>query len=213
MVKYANIIIVGGTIAAGKSTLVEGISKNRGYFPVSELRDGDEVQEIILKKLYEGKRIHNATIQFYFIANRYKQYKEESLSKTTSILDRGIWEDWFFGLLLMSNEKESYEHFKTLWNKTIKKILGLYGSPKAYIYTKVGWEKFKERVFMRNRNAEIANFHQNEAYFKKLLDEYNNNFENLLMGWGITPITIETDNLTKEEVLEEALNKLEKIGL
>ncbi|NQZ65628.1 MAG: deoxynucleoside kinase [Mycoplasmatales bacterium] len=213
MRKEANLIIIGGTIAAGKSTLVDGISKRRGYYPVPELREGDEVQEIILKKLYEGKRIHNATIQFYFIANRYKQYKDESGGMITSILDRGIWEDWFFALLLMANEKRSYEHFKFLWKTTIKKILDIYGYPKAYIYTKVGWENFKERVFLRNRNAEVANFSQNEEYFRKLLNEYNNNFESLLKEWDIEPIIIDTNNINKDQVLEIALKELEKKGL
>ena len=71
MRKEANLIIVGGTIAAGKSTLVDGLANRRGFFPVPELRENDKVQEIILEKLYEGTRIHNATIQYYFITNRF----------------------------------------------------------------------------------------------------------------------------------------------
>lgn len=213
MRKEANLIIIGGTIAAGKSTLVEGVAKARGFTPVPELRKGDEVQKIILQKLYEGTRIHKATIQFYFIANRYMQYKYESSGLVTSILDRGIWEDWIFAILLMANEKESYQHFLHLWKSTIKKILKLYGYPKAYIYAKVDWENFKKRIFLRNRKAEISNFSKNEAYFRDLLNQYNENFENLLKEWDIEPIVIDTIKYNKDEVLEETLKQLEKKGL
>lgn len=213
MRKEANLIIIGGTIAAGKSTLVEGIAKHKGFEPVPELREGDEVQEIILQKLYQGTRIHKATVQYYFIANRYRQYKEDSGGLVTSILDRGIWEDWFFALLLMADEPKSYQHYLKLWKSTIEKILNLYGYPKAYIYVKVDWENFKKRIFARNREAEIRNFSQNEEYFKKLLTEYLNNFENLLREWDIEPITIDTAEMNKQEVLDYALNELDKRGI
>ena len=213
MVKQANLIIVGGTIAAGKSTLVDGLSKRKGFFAVPELREGDVIQEIILQKLYEGTRIHKATVQYYFIANRYEQYKEVANGHITSILDRGIWEDWFFAILLMEDEPKSYKHYIELWKSTIKKILGSYGYPKAYIYVKVNWETFKERVFSRNREAEVRNFSNNENYFKKLLNKYVSEFEVLLRDWNIEPITINTNNLNKQETLEYAIKELNKRGI
>ena len=213
MRKEANLIIVGGTIAAGKSTLVEGIALRKGFEPVPELRDGDKVQEIILNKLYEGTRIHKATVQYYFIANRYRQYKEHSTGLVTSILDRGLWEDWFFALLLMNDEPKSYKHYISLWKTTIKKILDLYGYPKAYIYAKIDWENFKKRIFNRGREAEIKNFSANKEYFRNLLNLYINDFISILNEWGIDPIVIDTAQLNKEEVLEQALMKLEKRGI
>lgn len=213
MRKEANLIIIGGTIAAGKSTLVEGLSKAKGFEPVPELREGDEVQSILLQKLYEGTRIHKATVQYYFIANRYKQYKEESGGLVTSILDRGIWEDWFFALLLMADEPKSYNHYIKLWKSTIEKILNLYGYPKAYFYVKVDWEHFKKRIFGRNRESEIKNFSANEGYFRALLNEYNENFEELLRKWEIEPIVIDTNILNPEEVVQYAIDELDKRGI
>ena len=209
----ANTIIIGGTIASGKSTLVEGLAKHKGFEPVPELREGDVVQDILLQKLYDGTRVHNETIQYYFIANRYAQYKENSGGMITTILDRGIWEDWFFALLLMDHVPKAYEHYKVLWRTTIEKIIKNHGLPKAYIYLKINWDSFKERIFSRNREAEIKNFSENESYFKKLLKEYTENFEDLLKEWGIEPITIDTAKFTKDEVLEYALKELEKRGI
>ena len=211
--KFANIIIIGGTIAAGKSTLVEGLAKRKGFEPVPELREGDIVQDIILRKLYEGTRIHQATIQYYFIANRYRQYKEHSGGLVTSILDRAIWEDWFFALLLMKDEKREYQHYIRLWKSTLSKIIELYGAPKTYIYVKVDWESFRKRIFLRGREAEIKNFSANENYFKELLKQYINNFEKLLAEWEIDTITIDTTKMNKEEVLEYALKELGKRGI
>ncbi|MCK5807153.1 MAG: deoxynucleoside kinase [Mycoplasmataceae bacterium] len=211
--QYANLIIVGGTIAAGKSTLIEGISKRKGFIPIPELREGDLVQKIILEKLYEGTRIHAATIQSYFLTNRYKQYRDSSNGLITSILDRGLWEDWFFALLLMKKEPKSYEHFKKLWKTTIENVLARFGYPKAYIYTKVNWENFKDRIFNRGREAEIENFSANKEYFRALLGEYNDNFVDLLKDFGITPIIIDTNLLTKDEVADKAVEELEKLGI
>ena len=214
MSKTANLIVVGGTIAAGKSTLVDGIAKVTGWVPVPELREGDKVQEIILEKLYEGKnRIHLATVQYYFLANRYKQYKESCGGLITSILDRAIWEDWFFAKLLMVDEPKSYEHFKELWKTTLEKIVFEYGKPKVYIYAKVNWESFKERIFLRNRETEIKNFEANKEYFKNLLDLYTNDFENLLEEHGIPSIVIETDTMSKEEVVNHAIKELKQKNL
>ncbi|MCK5866801.1 MAG: deoxynucleoside kinase [Mycoplasmataceae bacterium] len=211
--KYANLIIIGGTIAAGKSTLIEGIAKRKGFISVPELREGDIVQNIILEKLYEGTRIHAATIQSYFLSNRFKQYRDSCSGLVTSILDRGLWEDWFFALLLMKKEPKSYEHFKKLWKSTIINILDRFGYPKAYIYTKVNWENFKDRIFNRGREAEIENFSSNKEYFKNLLNEYNDNFIDLLNDFGIIPIVIDTNELTKEEVADKASEELSKLGI
>ncbi len=207
----ANIVIVGGTIAAGKSTLVENLAKSTGWQPVQELREGDALQEIILNKLYEGERIHLATVQYYFISNRYKQYEEVHNGLITSILDRGIWEDWFFAKLLMAKEPLEYEHYKVLWSETIEKLVNTYGLPKAYIYVWVDWDTFKERIFSRNRESEILNFNANEQYFKNLLHEYNTNFVKLLKEWNIEPIVIDSVELSKEETLEFALKELKRV--
>lgn len=211
--KYANLIIVGGTIAAGKSTLIEGIAKRKGFISIPELREGDVVQKIILEKLYSGTRIHAATIQSYFLANRYKQYKDSCNGLITSILDRGLWEDWFFATLLMKGEPESYEHFKKLWKTTIDNALRRFGYPKAYIYVVVDWDTFKNRIFNRGRKAEIENFSANKEYFKALLKEYNDNFTVLLKNFGITPIVIDTNKLSKDEVADLVVKELNKLDI
>ena len=211
--KKANMIIIGGTIASGKSTLVDGIAKHKGFEPIPELKDGDVVQEIILQKLYEGTRIHKETVQYYFLANRYKQYKDHSNGLITSILDRGIWEDWFFAILLMKDVPKSYEHYKIFWKSTVEKILNVYGYPKAYIYLKINWDNFKERIFSRSREAEVMNFSKNEEYFKDLLEQYTSNFERLLKEWNIEFITIDTTKMSKDEVLTYALSELDKRGI
>ena len=213
MDKQANVIIIGGTIAAGKSTLVDGIADQTGFYPYPELREGDEVQEIILKKLYENERIHKATVQYYFITNRYRQFKDSSSKLMTSILDRSIWEDFIFAKLLMKDEPKSYEHFKKLWRKTIENALNKFGTPKLYIYLKVDWENFKKRIFNRNREAEIANFSQNEEYFKDLLNEYINNFRNIVEEWGIPFLEIDTTKMNHKEVIDFAMTELKNRGI
>ncbi|MCK5807148.1 MAG: deoxynucleoside kinase [Mycoplasmataceae bacterium] len=213
MTKEANLIIVGGTIAAGKSTLVENISKATGWEAVPELRENDRIQDLVLEKLYEGTRLHQATVQYYFISNRYKQYKDVHNKLVTSILDRGLWEDWFFAKLLMKDNQKEYAYYVKLWETTLAKIVELYGKPKAYIFTTVDWDTFEKRIFGRGREAEIKNFNANKEYFKNLLDEYNDNFIVLLNKRGINPIVIDTVNMNQEQVTEYAMKKLKEQGL
>ena len=211
--KEANLVIIGGTVAAGKSTLVEALSKATGWPAIPELREGDKIQEIILQKLYEGSRIHLATVQYYFISNRYRQYKEISNNLVTSILDRGIWEDWIFSKLLMRTEPKSYEHYKKLWRTTIEKVLTQFGKPKAYIYVQVDWETFKTRIYTRSREAEVANFAKNENYFRELLQEYQDHFVEILREWDIEPIIIDSRKLNKEEMLQKTISELKIKGI
>ena len=203
--KLANLIIVGGSVAIGKSTLVNGISKRTGWTPIQEINEDDPLQNTILTQMYEGKRLHLATVQYFFITTRLKVYKENSNSMITSILDRGLWEDDIFAKLLMVNEPKSYKHFRVFWESVIKSTVEKYGCPKAYIFVTADWETFKERIFNRHRDAEIHNFESNKEYFKNLLNEYNNHFEETLRGFGIKPIKIDTINKTPEEVLNEAM--------
>jgi len=213
MSKEANLIVVGGTIAAGKSSLVEMLSNEFGWHAEPELRDGDKIQEFILKKLYEGNRIHLATVQYYFLTNRYKQYQDNSETGKLSILDRSVWEDWIFAKLLMKPEPKSYEHYKELWRTTLEKILKRFGSPRAYIFLKVDWLNFKRRIFQRNRQTEVNNFTANQEYFENLLKEYTETFEDILKEWNIPTIVIDTVDKTKEEVFQEATKKLKELGI
>ncbi len=57
--KYANLIVVGGPVAVGKSTLVSSL----GYPYVDELIEGNVVQEEILKGTYSGNRVSPEVVQ------------------------------------------------------------------------------------------------------------------------------------------------------
>lgn len=206
-IKYSNCIIVGGTIAAGKSSLVEGLEKKLGFVPIYEYDEKNKLQTLILKKLYEGDRVHIPTTQFFFTSLRYKQY-EEGNGLVTSILDRSLWEDYFFAKLLMGEMSKDFKMYKNFWSETINKMITEVGYPKAYIFLKVDWDAFKDRIYSRNREIEIANFYSNQEYFKNLLNEYNMNFENMLKDFNINVITIDTSKMSKEESLDHVIAKL-----
>jgi deoxyadenosine/deoxycytidine kinase len=145
---------------------------------------------------------------------RFKQYEEASKNKVTCVLDRGIWEDWFFAKLLMKkNNPKTYKYFKIFWKNLIKEKIKLFGKPNLYIYLKVDWKTFKKRIFIRGRKEEIDNFDKNKDYFKNLLDEYEKNFVSLLKKWNIKTLVLNTNKLNKDEVLEKTLEELKKIGI
>ncbi len=208
--KKANLIIIGGTIAAGKSTLVENLSNKFNWYAVPELRENDAVQDIVLKKLYDGTRLHSATIQCYFINNRIKQYEDNSNRKNLSILDRGIWEDWMFAKLWLAEEPKVHKAYIDFWKSSVEKLVNDFGIPKAYVFLSIDWKSFEERIFERNRQSEIQNFNKNKPFFKKLLKEYNDNFINILKDWGIKPLIIKSAKLQPIETLEATIKYLKE---
>ena len=207
--KYSNIIVVGGAIAAGKSSLVNSLP----YIHVQELDPDDELQKVLLSKMYEGDEIASQVFQLDIMLTRFDKYKKASKTNKTYVFDRMIFEDKLFALMLFGDKKHVWEYYNSIWEDKVHEIIHEIGIPKMYILLSISWDNFKERIFKRNRKAEIENFQKNKLYFKKLLDMYDDFIIKQLNIYKIPYIVVDTNNKNKDEVLLFVKNKLEQKGM
>ena len=213
MYKTNNLVIVGGMISAGKSTLVKRLSEKTGWEPIYERMEEDRLNEIILQHLYAGERLHDATTQTFFTTMRAEVYKRLSSSIVPKILDRAIWEDILFSEQLMDTNGYQFVAWKKYSRNVIDRLVEEYGKPKVYIFLTVDWENFRERIYNRNFESEIANFAKNEDYFRALLEKYNNEFEDILKLHDIDVLKINTIGKNKSQVLDAVIDGLREKGV
>ena len=193
----ANLIVVGGPISVGKSTLVSSLP-----FPqVPEIDEDDKLQLMILEETYKKGRVSPEVIELYFLVERIKKYKKFSNTLTTHILDRSIFESLWFAKGNMN--KKSYDRFYILWEKEIIDMINEFGKPKIYILLTMEWETFKERIFKRGRDVEVKNFNENEEFFKRHIVEYEEHMTEVFEKFNINYVKIATDKLSAEEVLDK----------
>lgn len=204
--KYSNAIIIGGPIAVGKSTLVKSIAEKLNCDKVEEIDEDDKLTKLVLEGLYK-KEVSPAALQAFFLQNRFDRYVKNVSNNKMTIFDRGILEDTLFAKHVMEEEPVHEIFYQEMWRERTKELFTKYGFPKLYVFLKVDYDNFEKRLFNRGREVEISNFSKNKSYFKKLLDTYNEKFENVLKMWGINYITVDTTKLSEKEVLKEVLKE------
>ena len=198
------IIIVGGPISAGKSTLVNSLD-----FPkVPELDPNDSLQKIMLKYTYEKQRVAPEVIELFFLEKRWNIYRHYSKKNKIYVLDRSIFESLWFAKENLN--KSSYDHFKKLWEKELAELLKRYGKPQLYILLLLNWSNFKDRIFKRGRTVEINNFEKNKSFFKKHIKEYEEFMIKIFERFQINYYKIDANKNSIEEVHKMAREQVGK---
>ena len=197
-------IIVGGPISAGKSTLVNSL----GFPKVPELDPNDSLQRIMLKYTYEKQRVSPEVIELFFLEKRWNIYRHFSKKNKTYILDRSIFESLWFAKENLC--EKSYIHFKELWEKEVNELIKGYGKPKLYILLLLNWSNFKERISKRGRTVEINNFEKNKSFFKKHIKEYDEFMTTIFEKFEINYYKIDSNKNNTEEVNKMAMKQVNK---
>lgn len=198
----ANLIVVGGPISVGKSTLVSSL----GFPQINELDENDKVQMLFLENTYKKGRVAPEVIEHYFLQNRKQKYFEFSNTLQTHIFDRSIFESLWFAKGNMNSK--SYKYFKKQWKSEIEDLIKTVGRPKLYILLTMNWNTFKERLFQRGREVEVINFNENEEFFKKHIEEYEEHMTEVFKMFDINYVKIPTDNVFPEQISRIALEKI-----
>ncbi|MCC3160939.1 MAG: deoxynucleoside kinase, partial [Mollicutes bacterium PWAP] len=208
--KSNNSIVIGGMIASGKSSLGKNIAEFFEAEFIDELDWDDPLTNLSLDKLYSENLVTPLTTQIFFLMNRIERYKKNETTKQLKIHDRSILEDLIFSEPVIKNDKEHLRFFENLLRKEINKLFIESGVPKLYIFLKVGWKNFRQRIINRGRSNEIHDFPKKEKYFKKIIDRYNNLFEKILLTYNMRYIIIDTDDKTKKTVFKESIKAIKK---
>lgn len=193
----ANLLVIGGPISVGKSTLVNSIDLPK----VPELNEDDDIQMILLENTYQKGRVAPEVIEFFFLQSRSKKYIDFSNSLITHVFDRSIFESLWFAKGNM--DSKSFNHFKKLWKSQIEKLIKDAGKPKLYILLTMNWKTFKNRLFDRGRKVEVENFKQNKSFFKNHINEYEEHMKDIFKMFDINYKIIPTDEKSPDAILEK----------
>ena len=210
MKKASNIIVIGGMIAAGKSSLVGSLP----FKAIQELDPNDELQNVLISKMYEGDDIAKQVFQLDIMLSRFDKYKNAVQNKDNKfVFDRSIFEDWIFAKLLLSKIPNVWEYYDSIWNDKINEMVNELGIPELYLILDINWETFMKRIFIRNRKSEVDNFNKNESYFKELFSIYLVELKRMLDKYNIPYIIVDVNDKDKLSVINEAKNILFEKGL
>lgn len=210
------VLVLAGTIGAGKSSLTEMLAEEFKTQAFYESVDDNKV----LPLFYENPQKYAFLLQIYFLNKRFDSIKR-ALSDNNNVLDRSIYED---SLLFHLNadlgraDETEVEVYDDLLNNMLEEIdsLSFKKRPDLLIHVKVSFDKMLERIKKRGRQFEQLEYDPSlYDYYKELNSRYDTWFED----FDICPkIQIDGDKYdfvedeqSKIHVLQQIKEKLKEI--
>lgn len=166
-----SVIVIGGTVGIGKSTVTEKIAKHLGSQAFYEPVDDNPM----LEKFYPDKPRWAFPIQIFFLNRRFRMIKK-ALTNRHNVLDRSIYEDALFARLNYEDgnmSKEEMDCYEDLLDNMLEELNSLEKkSPDLFIYLRGSFETVLHRMALRGRSFELEN-PENYEYFKRLHARYD----------------------------------------
>lgn len=209
-------IILSGTIGAGKSALTSILAKELGTKPFYESVDNNPV----LPLFYKDPEKYAFLLQVFFLNTRYTSIKK-ALSDDNNVLDRSIYEDSLFFQMNADMGRATKEEVDTYYNLLDNMLDSLNAIPKKtpdlMVHIKVSYPTMLKRIQKRGRDYEQPSVDPTlEDYYKSLLsyyetwyDNYNESPKMMINGDKYDFVGSEQD---RAEVLGQIKDKLKDLG-
>ncbi|GKQ42460.1 deoxyadenosine kinase [Companilactobacillus sp. RD055328] len=171
-------IVLSGTIGAGKSSLATILSKHLGTEPFYEQVDNNPV----LPLFYADPKQYAFLLQIYFLNKRFDAIKQ-ALGNDNNVLDRSIYEDSLFFHMnadMGRATQEEVEVYDELLDNMMQELpyAADKKAPDLLIQIDVSYDKMLERIQKRGRDYEqIDQDPSLVEYYKNLLSRYDKWFE------------------------------------
>lgn len=210
------VIILSGTIGAGKSALTSILAKELGTKPFYESVDNNPV----LPLFYKDPEKYAFLLQVFFLNTRYTSIKK-ALSDDNNVLDRSIYEDSLFFQMNADMGRATKEEVDTYYNLLDNMLDSLNAIPKKtpdlMVHIKVSYSTMLKRIQKRGRDYEQPSVDPTlEDYYKSLLsyyetwyDNYNESPKMMINGDKYDFVGSEQD---RAEVLSQIKDKLKDLG-
>jgi deoxyadenosine/deoxycytidine kinase len=178
-------ITIAGNIGAGKSSLVDRLSRELHWQPFYE----PVTNNPYLADFYQDMPAWGFHSQVYFLTHRLQVYHDLSESTSSVILDRSLYEDAeIFAKNLYQNgnmTRRDYETYESLYHS----LLGFLPTPDLVIYLRASVTTLQQRIHLRGRDYESA---IDPAYLSQL----NKAYESWIKNFSLCPVlTVPADNL------------------
>ncbi|MBO5425433.1 MAG: deoxynucleoside kinase [Lachnospiraceae bacterium] len=208
------LITIGAMIGAGKTSLAELVANHFNSEVFYESVDNNPILPLFYtasEEEIQTKR-YPFLLQLWFLNTRFKSIKE-ALIKDTNVLDRSIYEDWYFAKVNKDLGRISdleFSLYEDLLNNMLEELEELpKKSPDLMIYLSGSFETILERIKKRGREYEL-----DEAlvsYYYTLWEGYDNWIKQHYKASEVLIINIdEIDYVNNEEHKQKVLSMIEQ---
>ena len=171
-----SVIVIGGMIGAGKTSVAKLLGEELGSQVFFEEVDNNPLLELFYTadQEEEQKKRYPFLLQLTFLSSRFRSIKSALVDKN-NVLDRSIYEDWYFTKVNHELGRISALEFKIyeeLLNNMMEELDELpKKAPDLMVYLEGSFEEIVRRIGTRGRD-----FEQDDslmAYYKKLWEGYD----------------------------------------
>lgn len=213
------LIVVGGMIGLGKSSVAEILGKHFDSDVFYESVDDNPILPLFYSESEDEiqKKRYPFLLQLYFLNTRFKSIKE-ALVHNNNVLDRSIYEDWYFAKKNMElgriNELEM-KIYEDLLHNMLEELEELpKKAPDLMVYLKGSFETVLNRIALRGREFEIDD--NLKEYYHFLWKDYDDWVSNYYKASEVLIIDMDkfdvVNNLhDRERLIEEVEKKLKEL--
>ena len=215
------LLVVGGMIGLGKSSVAKILGEHFNSDVFYESVDDNPLLPLFYSESEEEiqRKRYPFLLQLYFLNTRFKSIKE-ALVNDNNVLDRSIYEDWYFAKKNMELGRISeleMNIYENLLNNMMEELESLpKKAPDIMIYLKGSFETVINRINLRGREFEIDD--SLKEYYHFLWEEYDNwvnNYYNasevLVIDMNVMDVVNnEEDKKKLIEMVEEKLKEIRK---
>lgn len=212
-------IVIGGMIGIGKSSVAKILGEHFGTDVFYESVEDNKVLPLFYTASEEEiqKKRYPFLLQLWFLDTRFKAIKQ-ALVDNNNVLDRSIYEDWYFAKKNMELGRISeleMELYENLLNNMMEELKELpKKSPDLMVYLKGSFETVLERINKRGRGYELDP--DLKEYYHFLWKDYDNWVKKCYNASEV--LVIDMDNMDvvnneedKEKLLKMVEQKLKEI--
>ena len=213
------LIVVGGMIGLGKSSVAEILGNHFNSEVFYESVDDNPILPLFYSESEEEilKNRYPFLLQLYFLNTRFKSIKE-ALYNDNNVLDRSIYEDWYFAKKNMELgriselEMNTYEGLLENMLEELKELPKK--APDIMVYLKGSFETVMKRINLRGRDFEVDE--SLKEYYHFLWKDYDNWVNNHYKASEVLIIDMDTMDVVnneadKHKLIEMVEEKLKKV--
>lgn len=213
------LLVVGGMIGLGKSSVAKILGEYFGSDVFYESVDDNPLLPLFYSESEEEiqRKRYPFLLQLYFLNTRFKSIKE-ALVNDNNVLDRSIYEDWYFAKKNMELGRISdleMNIYENLLNNMMEELKSLpKKSPDIMIYLKGSFETVINRINLRGREFEIDDslkeyYHFLWEGYDNWVNNYYNASEVLIIDMDVIDVVNSEDD--KNKLINMVENKLKEV--
>lgn len=202
------LIVVGGMIGLGKSSVAKILGEHFNSEVFYESVEDNPILPLFYSETEEEiqKRRYPFLLQLYFLNTRFKSIKD-ALHHNNNILDRSIYEDWYFARKNMELGRIT-ELEMSIYENLLKNMMEELDelpkkAPDLMVYLKGSFETVLKRIQLRGREFEIDD--SLKEYYEFLWKDYDDWVQNQYNASQVLIIDMDKMDVVN---LEEDKNEL-----